>query len=278
MRRLALLAFLLLLVAHPVAAQVDVDDVAAGLRAEGTWAGPGASIDSDLQSAVDGADIPIYVAVFAEDTGEDPSLTAERLSSGFGSGTFFVLTPDFIGVYSVDYDDDEVESALDEAWDAFGDSDADGVEAFERAITGEGGFPFGTVLFLGVFGAAGWIIWKGRRTTKAAAEKRVEERRAAIGEQVDDVANDILALSDRVQVADQEAVTDHYRAANALFTDVQGRLPTTTTEMAFEECSNDLTKAEWHLEAVEAILEDRPVPEEPTDRPIECFFHQHKAG
>jgi hypothetical protein len=278
MRRLPLLVFLLLLVAHPVAAQVDVDDIAAGLRAEGTWAGPGTSIGSDLQSAVDGAGIPIYVAVFAEDTGEDPSLTAERVSSGFGSGTFFVLTPDVIGVYSVDYDDAEVESALDAAWDAFGESDAAGVEAFERAITGEGGFPIGTVLLVGVVGVAGWAMWRGRRSQERAAAKRVAERRTAIGEQVDDVANDILALSDQVQVADDEVATDHYRKANGLFTEVQGRLPAATNELEFESCSTDLTKAEWHLEAVEAILEGRPIPEEPTDRPIECFFHQHKAG
>lgn len=276
--RLLIAICLLLLLAAPAVAQVDVDDVAAGLRTEGTWAGPGASIGSDLQGVVDEAEIPLYVAVFAGDTGEDPSLTAQRISEGFGSGTFFVLTPDFLGVYSLDYDDAEVESALDAAWDSFGDSDAEGVEAFERAITGSGGFPVGTVLFLGVVGLGGWAVWRGRRSQERAASKRTEDRRAAIGEQVDDVANDILALADRVQVLDDEAATGHYRAANALFTDVQERLAAATGEMEFEGCSTDLTKAEWHLEAVEAILDGRPVPEEPTDRPIECFFHQHKAG
>ena len=175
MRRFALLLFLLLAVAHPAAAQVDVDEVGAGLRTEGTFAGPGASIGSDLQSAVDGAGIPIYVAVFAEDTGEDPSLTAERISAGFGSGTFFVLTPDFIGVFSVDYDDAEVESALDAAWDDFGSSDAEGIEAFERAITGEGGFPFGTVLLLVVVGGIVWVVWTKYLTFGTISSERRKE-------------------------------------------------------------------------------------------------------
>ncbi len=272
----ALLSFLL--VGVPVGAQVEVGEVASGLRSEGTWAGPGVSIDGALQRVVNEAAIPLYVAVFAEDTGEDPSLTAERIASGFASGTFLVLTPDVIGVYSVDYSDAEVEAALDAAWDVFGDSDAEGVEAFEKALTGRGGFPVGTVLFVGVFGLGAWVVWRGRRSTALAAERRQEERRTAVGEQVDDVANDILALSDRVQMAEDEAVVEHYRAANALFTDVQERVPRASTEMEFESCSTDLTKAEWHLEAVEALLDGRPVPTEPTDRPIECFFHQHKAG
>ncbi len=280
MRRLLVAAALLvvLLPATAALAQVDVDEIAATLRADGFYAEPGADVDPNTVDALEQASIPIYLVVLATDPGEDPSLTAQRLGELFGSGTFVVRTPDFIGVYSVDYDDATVEAALDDSLDGWRESNAAGIKALDSQLTGTGGFPFGPVILGGIVVLVGWGMYRGRKTSKAAAAARLAERRQALGEQADDVANDILALSDRVQVADNAEATGHYREANARFSETQDAMAGASSEMEFVRLSNELTEAEWHLEAAEAILEGREVPEKPTDRPVECFFHQHKAG
>lgn len=274
---LSALAFLALLPGL-ANAQVDVDAMAADLRADGYYVEEGTYIDSATKSALDEASIPIYLVVLASDPGEDPSLTAQRIGELFGSGTFVVRTPDFIGIYSVDYDEATVESALDGSLDGWRESNADGIKALDRELTGTGAFPTGKVILGALAALIGWGIYRGKKSAKVAASARMDERRSAISEQADDVANDILALSDRVQMTEDRTITDHYRSANEIFSTVQDSIATAATEMEFEQLSSRLTEAEWHLEAVEALLDGRPVPEQPTDRPVECFFHQHKAG
>ncbi len=280
MRRILLLVSIVLwaLVPAIALAQVDIDAIASQLRADGYFAEPGADVGPGTPQALDDASIPIYLVVLAGDPGEDPSLTAQRIAELFGSGTFVVRTPDFIGVYSVDYDDGTVEQALGATLDRWRESNADGIKALDRELTGTGAFPFGLVLAGAVLLLVGWAVLRGRRAAQKAGERRTAERRVALGEQADDVANDILALSDRIQVADDHEATQHYRDANAIFSETQDAIAAASSEMEFVQLSTRLTEAEWHLEAAEALLEDRPVPGKPTDRPIECFFHQHKAG
>ena len=162
---LAALAAILLLPAVALA-QVDVDAIAVQLRADGSYAEPGADVGSGAQGALDDASIPIYLVVLASDPGEDPSLTAQRIGELFGSGTFVVRTPDFIGIYSVDYDDATVEAALDDSLDGWRESNAAGIKALERELTGTGGFPFGTVIFGGIIALIGWGIFRGRKSSK----------------------------------------------------------------------------------------------------------------
>ncbi len=286
-RRLLLVAVLLAgLVAVPAAAQVgdlDVDEVAAALRADGYWVEEGMRIDeSAVSAALDGADNVLYLIVLADDRGTDPAFIAEEVAARFASGTFIARTDEFLGVYSIDFGQDAVRRASD----AFVLPDAEGIEAADRALSaatapaggGGGGFPWGTIVLVVIGGGVAWMVMSSNRRSATAAAKRLDEAREQLSEQADDVADDILALTEIVQAFDDPAATEHYREANRIFAETEELIVEATHERELVDISNRLTEAEWRLEAAEAIIDGREPPTKPTTRPIECFFHSTKAG
>lgn len=277
---LALIA-VVLVAALPGLAQVsdaELEEVELALRTDGFYVEAG-SEDSPVgvSSALSEADSQIYIVSFASDRGEDEGILADRIAQAFSSGTFVVLTPVGIGASSNEFSDAELNKALDAAegnWSSL----AEGISELDQSLAGKGGFPWLQAVVVAVLGFFGWNIYKGRKRDKGAVLSRLEEARAGIREQVADVSNDILELSDRVATADNTEATEHFREGSAIFSGVADSVETVPTEVGLTKLSADLTEAEWSLEAAEAILDGRQIPEKPTDRPVECFFHAHRAG
>lgn len=284
-RMLSLLALSAVLVSLPASAQTDLDydEIASELRSEGFWVEQGMQIDeAAVIEALDDADNVLYLIVLASDHGTDPAFIAEDVAAGFASGTFIARTAEFIGVYSIDFDQASVDRAIDE----YVLPDADGIEAVDRALGGTttgaastgGGFPWGTVLLLVVGGGVVWMVMSSNRRSSKAADKRLAEAREQLSEQADDVADDILAMADLVAAHDIAEATEHFREANAIFAETEELIVEASHERELVDISNRLTEAEWRLEAAQAVMDGRDVPEKPTTRPIECFFHSTKAG
>jgi hypothetical protein len=268
----------------PVAAQTDLDydQIASDLRTDGYWVEDGMRIDEGaVTEALDDAENVLYLIVLATDHGTDPAFIAQDLAERFASGTFIARTDEFIGIYSLEFD----QAATDRAIDAFALPDADGIEAVDRALGGAatgsssgGGFPFGTVLLVIIGGGVVWMVMSSNRRSQRAADKRLAEAREQLSEQADDVADDILAMADLVDAHDIPEATEHFRAANAIFAETEELIVDASHERELVDISNRLTEAEWRLEAAQAVMDGREVPEKPTTRPIECFFHSTKAG
>lgn len=286
-RLLLLLALVAAVVAAPAAAQVDtdldLDEVRADLRADGYWVDTGMRIDeAAVSQALDEAAEPIYLIVLASDRGTDPAFIAEDVAEGFASGTFIARTDEFLGIYSLDHDQATVEAAID----AFELPDAEGIAAVDDVLTagapatggGGGGFPWGTVFLVVVVGGIGWMILTSTRRSEKAGERRLQEAREQLAEQADDVADDILAMADLVEAHDDPTATEHFREANRIFAETEELIATASHEKELVDISNSLTEAEWRLEAAQAVMDGREPPEQPKDRPIECFFHSTKAG
>jgi hypothetical protein len=276
-----LLGSLLTLMAMPALAQVsdaELDEITAALRSDGYYIEPGSQDSADgLSKVLEEADAQLYVVSFAADRGEDEGIIADRIAGDFTSGSFIVLTPVGVGYASNDFFAPEMDDALDAAEGNWGLL-ADGMRKVDRSLSGKGGFPVGKAVLAVIVGGFGLLFYKNRKRDKTVKLSRLEEARAGIREQVNDVSNDILSLSDRVAVADNDEATNHYRKGSEIFSGVADAVGTVTTEMELSNLSAELTEAEWSLESAQAILDGRPIPEKPKDRPVECFFHAHRAG
>ncbi len=93
------------------------------------------------------------------------------------------------------------------------------------------------------------------------------------------IANEILDLADKVTLSEQDQAEEYFRTASATFQTAQEQLDQATTLAELERLSDQLDTTRWQLEAAEAVVEGRPVPPEPDDRPNSCFFDPtHRAG
>ena len=80
--------------------------------------------------------------------------------------------------------------------------------------TGDGGgFPWGWVLVPGAVGGGAWYFWRKRKNDDDEDLEFVEEIRTKVQTELDELANDVLVLSEPVDLsANQQAIT-HYREA-----------------------------------------------------------------
>jgi hypothetical protein len=283
-RWLVLGALLAGLAALPASAQtatdLDLSEVATGLRAEGFWVEEGMRIDEAAVGAVlDDARQVLYLIVLADDRGTDPAFIAEEVAGRFASGTFVARTDQFIGIYSLDFGQADVDRAI-AAYDL---PDDVGLAAIDVALSGTspaggGGFPIGTVILVLAGGGVIYMVLTSNQRSARATERRVSEAREQLTSLAGEVADDIVSLNDLVAAFDDPTVTEHYREANRIFAAAEEGIASATHERELVDLSTQLTEAEWRLEAVEAIVDGREPPQKPADRPIECFFHSTKAG
>jgi hypothetical protein len=130
-----------------------------------------------------------------------------------------------------------------------------------------------------LLGGIGFLLWRNSRRDQEARAGQLDEAKAELKGQLDVIANEILELSDRITMAENEAATAHFRAANDTYSDVFEAADSATGLAELESLSDRLDKSRWRLEASEALLEGREVPAEPEDRPAHCFFDpSHRAG
>lgn len=222
---------------------------------------------------------------------DDADFLAEDVVARIGSrSTVIVLTPSQVGVASVTFDSGVIDEALDVAFATGGDSYETDFRQFVEALpdgrdqpvgaSDGGGFGFGWVVLIGV-GVVGLIVWRSSRRDRRSVERRLEAAKAEIADQMAVIANQILELSDRVGLGDNDVAEGHYRRASDVFSRAEERLTQAEAERELVELSDDLDDARWELAAAEALLAGEDVPPKPEDerKPEPCFFDPtHGAG
>lgn len=285
--------------AVPALAQ-SVDAIAEELELRGYHVGPGvdASLE-EMETLVDRYPGFGFVALDATPQGGSDLLADRLLDAAPSVDTVVVLTADEAGAASSTYGDTALDAAFDAAFATTGDTYR---RDFEQVASALGGSPGGTtssptevsgssstdgggpsivwILILGAVGYFGYRMWRNSQDDERAVGRRFNEAKREIEDQVAAVANQILELSDRPDLADHSEATAHFRRASEVFRQAESRLKEASSTAAFAELADDLDDARWELAAAEALLEGRPVPERPADaHPEPCFFDPtHGAG
>lgn len=303
---LALTFVLFVLVSIGTAFAADPDEVADEVDPRGYYIEPGAGVDfeamEDLVDDVASGQTRFYFVALAEDPSEGADEFAENVLQELPQrSTVVVLSPGEIGARSDTFGDDELDRAAQEA---VGDSDASYEGDFRVFAESLVGVPVGTTATTvggtaggGDAGGGGGGVWvfllivaavialvvfmtrRGAKRDQALSAKRIEEAKTEIRGQLDVIANEILDLSDRVSLSERDEAEEYFRTASATYQDAQGQLEEAATLAELERLSDQLDRTRWQLEAAEAVVEGRPVPPEPEDRPNSCFFDPtHRAG
>lgn len=285
-RVLVPLSLVLLLTGSPALAQ-SVPDVSQELELRRYYIGPGADVSIDeLEGLVDEHPGFGFVALGATpDGGAD--LFADRLLDAAPSiETVVVLTEDEAGAASAIYDDAALDRAFDAAFATTGDPYLRDFEQVAEALVGSGVSPgdsadtssgggISLLWFLALAGIGYFVyrLWANNRQDDRASGRRLIEARVELEAQVAVVANQILELSDRPDLASNSQATAHFRTASDIFRSAETRLAAASAPADYASLSDDLDDARWELAAAEALLEGRPVPDRPeAAHPEPCFF------
>ncbi len=128
--------------------------------------------------------------------------------------------------------------------------------------------------------ATGVSNLRTRRAFEEQRQRSLREARGEVGSQVSSMADEILALTDRVAITedvDPEAQR-LFSEATVTYQQAQDHLDRAQTSPELEGVSDDLDHARWKIEAARALLEGRGVPPGPTTGQA-CFFDPtHGAG
>jgi len=307
-----LLSLLALIVVAGAAFAADPVDVADQVDPRGYYIEPGAEVDfdvmEDLVARLTNQATRFYFVALADDPVQGTDEFAEEVLARLDPGaTVVVISPGEIGARSDDFSDAELNGAADEAVnDADGSLEGD-FEVFAESLVGEqagttgtttdltattissaagessGGGGVGVFIFLAiVVGVIALVFFVNRRSAKRnelSATRRLEEAKQEIKEQLDVIANEILDLADKVTLSERDEAEEYFRTASATYQQAQDQIDKATTLPELERLSDQLDTARWQLEAAEAVVEGRPIPPEPEDRPNACFFDPtHRAG
>jgi type II secretory pathway pseudopilin PulG len=282
---LALAAVLLLGAASP-------DTVASAVSDRGYYVESGAAIDDGEIGALvaqgRNAGYRLNLVAFSSEPSGGATAFADALADRVGDGTYVVLTPESIGY--VTQDDgltvDQLDEARDYANDRGGD-DAFYLSNFVASLTGAsagdgaggdgGGGGAGLLVVLLILGGlillVVFAVRRSSRKDEMNQEALVEEARRELQSQLDATANEILEMSDRVTVAADAGASRYFREASATYAAVGDELAVATTLDHLEALSDRMDEAAWQLDAAEAVLEGRSVPDKPKkEEPSRCFF------
>ncbi len=302
-RTLALLAATWLVVATaPAASAADTAEVAAALANDGFYVEPGASISEaqagELVGQLRDAGEGFSLVVLSEEPAAGATTFADNVQFELGRGLILVVAPESIGLAGEGdvYNELELEAALDAAFEVLG-TDFEVAAAFVAQLTGapvgvpepvpastvppagepatpDSGGGSGFLWFVLIAGGLGLLVWWWMRRSRAKREDQVDDERLSqarylIQEQLNDVANDILAMEDEVRVADNERASDFYEQAAETYHAASESLEDTTTAEGLLDLSNRLDMAIWQLDSAEAILDGKPLPARPEPKRLE---------
>jgi len=310
--------FLLLVVALVVPAgaafAADPADVADQADPRGYYLEPGSGVDfavmEDLVARTTNLKTRFYFVALVDDPVEGADEFAEKVLTLLDQGaTVVVISPGEIGARSDDFSNAELDRAAEAAvGDTEGSFEADfrvfaeslvavpaGTTGTTTALTtttigsstggnsGSSGGSGGIFIFLAIVaGVIGLVVLATRRSAKQARQatgRRLEEAKGEIKEQLDVIANEILELADKVTLSEKDEAEEYFRTASATYQQAQDQLDKATNLAELERLSDELDTTRWQLEAAEAVVEGRPIPPEPEDRPNSCFFDPtHRAG
>lgn len=294
------------LVAAPAFA-VEADEVAAEAANAGFFVESGSGItDSqagDLVSEMRNAGEGFILVVLADEPAAGATTFADNVQFAIGRGLVLVIAPESVGYAGVGefFTEVELETALEAAVDSAG-TDFELAATFVSELTGapvtpvpvpttaastaapqsqapspSSGGGLGLIWVVLIIGGIGLFVWwmmKRSKARQSAAEaslsdEKLNQARYIIQEQLNDVANDILALEDEVRVADNDRASKFYETASQTYSDVTETLPGAGSAQGLLDLSNKLDVAIWQLDSAEAILDDKPLPERPEPKRLE---------
>ena len=126
-----------------------------------------------------------------------------------------------------------------------------------------GGVPWLLILFLGAAVFFAVRFFAGRKRKAAALEAALAEDRAEIREQLRNNSDHVIDLGDRIAHADDD-LRRMYEEAAQTFQDVSMGLDDAATAPEIDALDDRLDRAEWQFEVIEARLDGRTPPPEPT--------------
>jgi hypothetical protein len=277
MRRFLLVVVCFLLVA------ATPEEVVPELEANGYYIEPGSGASEEVVSDAvfegrsDGG--RLYLVVLSEEPGGGATTFSDSVLDRLGSGYVVTVAPETVGFAgdSTSWTADEMNAALDASLE--GGSDDAVVELFIAELTGavvapspggeepdqEGG-GWGWV-WLVVIGGGLLLIFSAMRNSSRKrselATSELEKVRAMARAKLAEIANDIIEMEHEVELSDNSEVKAHYQSASATYTEVLARIEKSPAASEMVDIVRDLDIAIWELDAAEALLDGKPVPEKP---------------
>jgi hypothetical protein len=280
MRRLLIAVSILLIAATP-------SEVVPELEANGYYIEPGSDATEEVVSGAvfearaDGG--RLYLVVLAEEPPGGATTFSDSVLDQLGTGYVVTVAPETVG-FAGDgsfWTAGEMKSAVDSSLN--GGSDDEVVELFVAELTGgaspipsdgsgeepaepgaDGGVPSWVWLLLVAGGAVvffSMVNSNSKRADVAAAE--LGKVRTMAREKLAEIANDIIEMEDEVTLSANTEVAGHYQRASAIYTAVLARVEAEPGARDMVEVIRDLDSAIWELDAAEALLDGKPVPEKP---------------
>jgi len=290
-RAFALAVLVLALAPAAVAVAQTPDEVAQSVIDTGYYVAPGLGTDSaSISASVARARNSgvLFMAVLLDDDPAGGATTfADAVLSRVGGGTVLVLSANGEGMSSSEFDQSQIETALDAGY-AASDSGGDAayVSAVVDSLTGtsagpgeasSGGGSTGLFILLAIVAVLVLIIWlamrRGRKSAAAGHQSVIDEARAEIKAQLDAMANTLLDITDTVSASASPQDDTYLREASETFTAASDSFEQALDLKALEDLSDRLDKARWQLDAAAAIANGKPVPPEPPkEERYVCFF------
>ena len=306
---LALAAALLILTPATIAAALPAQDeglVADDVAEFGVFIEEGVEDAYDVTLDIDAIDRAVAdvrasgrdggLVILSEEASDHVSLEAftdatfaELSRRGAAVETLVVVTPDETWAVT-DTSSGSVDAALDaSSADFFAGDFADGYRAFfavvepadattpptaAPATTGESDTDGGgmgwilPVLLIGGLGLIGFLFWRSRRAKQQRVELDMDTARAELREETTAASDLIWELSEKITEAPQD-VQLLFEEASDTFQEVGEQSQTVAAPQEMQELIRRLGRATWQLEVVEARIEGRPPPPEPTAEQIE---------
>ncbi len=296
------LACLLTLTRTPKALAASVSEVTAEVEAQGFYVEPGAEdVDvEELQDTLEDTSARVLPVILADEPAGGERAFAEEVLGGLTeNGSVLVISPSAIQVVSGEADEGQVDQALNAAAEEVDFDTADAGEiavafasAFDEIVRESGGpvpdggagsgLRTGAQLLVGGLGVAGaltFVGWRRReRREREQSERLVAEAREEVRGQISVLAEQILQLTDRVELAGNAEASGLFSDATAAYPEAQQELERLRSPQELERVSDELDHARWQLESVAALLDGREPPARPEREPA-CFFDPtHGAG
>ncbi len=176
-----------------------------------------------------------------------------------------------LGAASAITDGAAIDDALDDAFAAPDDDPIAIALAFAAGLDPSVGDSAGSTLgTLALFGVIALVIavawWLSSRRQRARRDDRVAAARTELQDDLASVANDILALGDRAELADDPEASEHFATANEQYLRVDAGVASAQTFDQIDDLDDELELAAWHLDVVEARLDGEEPPPEPDTR------------
>lgn len=278
MRRVLVAVSVLLIAATP-------GEVVPELEANGYYIEPGSNATEDVVSdAVSDARSDggrLYLVVLADEPPGGATTFSDSVLDRLGDGYVVTVAPETVG-FAGDrsfWTAEEMKAAVDASLS--GGSDDEVVQLFVAELIGEtpvpsdGGEPLDPA---GEGGIPGWV-WllllaggavlffsvvnnsSRKRADLAAAE--LAKVKTMAREKLAEIANDIIEMEDEVTLSANAETIGHYQRASAIYTDVLARVEGDPAAPEMMDVIGDLDNAIWELDAAEALLDGKPIPEKP---------------